>query len=620
MTRIAAVACLALMLPAAPARATVSRGWVTTGSLGVARGDHEAVLLDDGRVLVAGGFVNNTAVASTELYDPATGKWSPAAPMRTARAAFGMVKLANGQVLAAGGYRADGQSTTTAETYNPATNTWTNTANNLAAARGDASIALLRDGRALVAGGTTTNPTDSNLDVYLDSAEVYDPSRRLWSGKQSFGGAGRNGGAAITLVDGRVLYAGGVDGGTGEFFRDAYAFDPVFGKWSQFRIMGTKRTGFTLSPLPGGRALAAGGGNGGAVLNSAEYYDGVASWQPTLPMITPHVYHRATTLPSGQVLVAGGLADTGFPITTELYDPATNAWTLAGAMSTTRVAHSQTLLSDGRVLAAGGYNGGRSAELWWPTTTLTTDPALNFGSTVPGTATGSSVQLTNTGDSPLWADDFALAGADPDEFALSADRCRGPVAPSATCLIDVSFTPSGEGPRSATLTLSANVAGATQAIPLSGVGAGAPARTNPPQLNPPPGPDRDGDGVADATDRCPTLKGASARTGCPTGLLNDPSIRYRPSGKGIRVIAYSVKATSGARIKVTCSRGCKRTIATGRGAKPVVIKGLKNRRLINGTRITVTVTLPGRLTTTVHDKIARARRTEGRPRCTPVAC
>jgi N-acetylneuraminic acid mutarotase len=616
MTRIAAIACLALVLLATPARATISRGWVPTASLSVARGNHEAVLLDNGKVLVAGGFVNNTAVASTELYDPATGTWSPAAPMRTARAGFVMVKLANGQVLAAGGYRADGQSTATAETYDPATNTWTNTANTMGAARGDASIALLGDGRALVAGGMTTNPTDPNLDVYLDSAEVYDPSRRLWSGKKTFGGAGRNGGAAVTLGDGRVLYAGGVDGGSGEFFRDAYAFEPVFGKWSQFRIMGTKRTGFTLSSLPGGRALAAGGGNGGAVLNSAEYYDGVASWQPTLPMITPHVYHRATTLPSGKVLVAGGLADTGFPITTELYDPASNAWTLAGAMGTTRVAHTQTLLSDGRVLAAGGYNGGTSAELWWPTTTLTTDPAVSFGEKAPGSTTGTSVQLTNTGDSPLWADDFALAGANPGEFAVAAERCRGPIAPAATCLIDVRFTPSGEGLRSATLTFSANVAGATQAIPLSGVAVSPLAGTNTPA-----GPDSDGDGVPDANDRCGTLKGSASRQGCPTGLLADPSISYRRSGKkAIRVIAYYVKATTGARVSVECSRGCKRTITKGKGAKRVRITRLNHKRLTNGTRITITVSKPARLTTTVVDRVSRGRRIEGRPRCTPVGC
>jgi hypothetical protein len=64
---------------------------------------------------------------------------------------------------------------------------------------------------------------------------------------------------------------------------------------------------------------------------------------------------------------------------------------------------------------------------------------------------------------------------------------------------------------------------------------------------PPPPPDTDGDGVLDSADRCGTLAGTAIRSGCPTGLLADPSIRYRVVRGGIRVIAYYVKATKGAR-------------------------------------------------------------------------
>ena len=81
-----------------------------------------------------------------------------------------------------------------------------------------------------------------------------------------------------------------------------------------------------------------------------------------------------------------------------------------------------------------------------------------------------------------------------------------------------------------------------------------------------------------------------------------------------------MKATTGARIVVTCSKGCKKTVAKGRGSKPVRITRLNGRRLANGAKITITVSMPGRLTTTVTDRIAKARRVEGRPRCTPVGC
>ena len=131
----------------------------------------------------------------------------------------------------------------------------------------------------------------------------------------------------------------------------------------------------------------------------------------------------------------------------------------------------------------------------------------------------------------------------PGDFAVDGDRCRDPSPRTPRACSSVRFTPAAAGTRSATLTFSANTA-TTPAIALSGAASRRAA-------------DTDGDGVTDANDRCPTLKGPAARQGCPTGLLADPSIRYRPSGKGIRVIAYYVKATTGARVVVTCSKGCK---------------------------------------------------------------
>jgi hypothetical protein len=86
-------------------------------------------------------------------------------------------------------------------------------------------------------------------------------------------------------------------------------------------------------------------------------------------------------------------------------------------------------------------------------------------------------------------------------------------------------------------------------------------------------------------------------------------------------VAYYVKATTGARVVVKCSKkACKQTVAKGKGSRRVRITRLNGKRLRNGTAITITVSMPGRLTTTVTDRIARSRRVEGRPRCAPVGC
>ena len=166
------------------------------------------------------------------------------------------------------------------------------------------------------------------------------------------------------------------------------------------------------------------------------------------------------------------------------------------------------------------------------------------------------------------------------------------------------------------------VVGVNTTTPIYGTWSslGVPS-TEPPPPPPPPPADTDGDGVLDTADRCASVGGPAIRTGCPNGLLADPSIRYRVVRGGIRVIAYYVKATKGARVTVTCSRGCKKSILRGRGSTRVVrVNRLNGRRLKNGTKITVTASLNGRLTTTVIDRVKRARRVEGRPVCKPVGC
>lgn len=85
---------------------------------------------------------------------------------------------------------------------------------------------------------------------------------------------------------------------------------------------------------------------------------------------TPRMYHTATLLTNGMVLVAGGRSDSGMLSSAELYNPSNGTWVVTGSMLTNRAFHSATLLGNGKVLVAGGYNGKRlqSAELYDPVT------------------------------------------------------------------------------------------------------------------------------------------------------------------------------------------------------------------------------------------------------------
>src|ERR1700730_2608225 len=96
----------------------VSGTWTATGSLNTARYDHTATLLPNGKVLVVGGFGSSSALAGAELYDPASGTWTATGNLVAARYFHTATLLPNGMVLVAGGY--NGSAVASAELYNPA--------------------------------------------------------------------------------------------------------------------------------------------------------------------------------------------------------------------------------------------------------------------------------------------------------------------------------------------------------------------------------------------------------------------------------------------------------------------------------------------------------------------
>ena len=128
------------------------------------RADHTATLLADGRVLVAGGYSPPADLATAEIYDPATGVWTPTGNLTMAREGAQAALLPNGQVLVAGG----DFGTASAELYDPATGMWTAT-DSLNVGRWSFTMALLATGKVLAAAGLNGTATA------LASAELYDP-------------------------------------------------------------------------------------------------------------------------------------------------------------------------------------------------------------------------------------------------------------------------------------------------------------------------------------------------------------------------------------------------------------------------------------------------------------
>src|SRR5438034_3588093 len=119
--------------------------------------------------------------------------------------------------------------------------------------------------------------------------------------------------------------------------------------------------------LPNGKVLVAGGFGNGGYLASAELYDPLSgTWTASGSLGTKRADHTATVLPNGKVLVVGGVYDT-YLASAELYDPASGTWTATSSLVTERSNHTATLLLNGKVLVAGGFNNfdwERTAELY----------------------------------------------------------------------------------------------------------------------------------------------------------------------------------------------------------------------------------------------------------------
>jgi N-acetylneuraminic acid mutarotase len=198
-------------------------------------------------------------------------------------------------------------------------------------------------------------------------------------------GTPRTGHSATLLADGKVLVVGGVDGyGPGEgVLATSELFDPQTGAWSRGPSLHEARTGHSVTRLANGRVLVTGGVGfeQRSYLSTSEIYDPSAgTWNLAGPLnTTPRAGHTATLLKSGKVLVVGdAISDPGHYLrgggSTEVFDPAANAWSLVGRMQLGRMyGHSATLLVDGRILVVGGTinfdeESTNTAELYEPET------------------------------------------------------------------------------------------------------------------------------------------------------------------------------------------------------------------------------------------------------------
>jgi WD40 repeat protein len=239
----------------------VTATFAYTSSMGRRRNVHTATLLPDGRVLVVGG--PGPIAQTAELYDPTLDSFSDTGTTSAVRRGHAATLLPDGAVLITGGW--DGSSAlSSAEVYDPATGTFSPTTGSMATTRHRHTATLLPNGKVLIAGGS-----DGGVGC-RSTAELYDPALGTFALTGSLLQPRCNP-EAVLLPSGKVLVAGGRKFGDPTPLTLAEIYDPAKDLFQAAEVMGEARHDHTLTQLGSGQVLVTGGWRAG-YLNSAELY------------------------------------------------------------------------------------------------------------------------------------------------------------------------------------------------------------------------------------------------------------------------------------------------------------------------------------------------------------
>lgn len=267
------------------------RGFVAGPPLGEPRLGHTATLLEDGRVLIVGGWAREGTppLASAELFDPSSNTFTPIGPLAEGRGGHAAARLTDGRVLVLGGWVAGRRASDSVEIFDPTTRRF-GPAAPLPGPRLGPLAATLADGTVLVVGGEDLARTPPA------GAVRYDPATDRWRAAGTVA-TPRFKAALAPMPDGSLLLLGGtVD--DRKLLATSERFDPATDRFAPGPAMETERYKFTTARVDG--RLVAVGGRQAAVLAGDRFVplpSTVGVWRS---------FATATPLPGGDLLIVGG--------------------------------------------------------------------------------------------------------------------------------------------------------------------------------------------------------------------------------------------------------------------------------------------------------------------------
>ncbi len=348
-------------------------GFCDTGNMITARRNQTVIALPNGKILLTGGAANANgtgSLASAEIYDPVAHTFSSTAnTMSTPRVDHTVTVLQNGKVLVTGGYTDTAIAQTSADLYDPTTNTFTPITAQMTVARAEHTATLLASGKVLITGGNDNNGNT------LASAEIFDPVAQSFTAIAQPMTSVRQIQHADLLPNGRVLISGGFDTNNNAL-NSAEIYDPVAGTFTQTGPMTTSRGNHASALLYTGQVLVAGGLTGPAtglmLTATAELYNPATGvWTPTGSMSIPRGHYAGIVLDDGTIFISAG-ATLPAGTNADVYNPATGTFSTTPNFTTVQTGGREAVAPDGTVLLASGLNNANPAvtvpnsELFYP--------------------------------------------------------------------------------------------------------------------------------------------------------------------------------------------------------------------------------------------------------------